>query len=76
MSKSMRPRGRPKVTEDSGASITLRVDAAKLELADELAEGLDQMVPGLRHTRGDVLRAALARGLEALREDIEARSRR
>jgi hypothetical protein len=34
------------------------------------------MVPGLRHTRGDVLRAALTRGLDALRDDIEARSKR
>jgi hypothetical protein len=77
MSKLHRRRvGRPKVTADSGESITLRVDAAKLRLADELAEGLDQMVPGLRHSRGDVLRAALSRGLDAISEDIDARTKR
>jgi hypothetical protein len=68
-----RRRGRPKVTEDSGASVTLRVDQAKLELADELVESLGEMVPGLKPSRGDVLRAALTRGLDAMREDMRAK---
>lgn len=67
-----RPRGRPRVA-DEGASITLRIDASKLELADAIAHDLDVMLEGMRHTRGDVLRAALSRGLDAMRADVDAK---
>lgn len=62
-------RGRPAVAVD-GASVTLRVDASKLDLADRIAAALDGMMAGMRHTRGDVLRAALARGLGAMSDDL------
>lgn len=70
-----RPRGRPRVADD-GASITLRVETSHLALADSIAEDLDAALKGMRHTRGDVLRAALARGLEAMRADVNEKLKR
>lgn len=47
--------------------ITIRVPAASVEEADALAEALSR--PDIPILRADVLRAAIARGLVALREE-------
>ncbi|MEY4515504.1 MAG: hypothetical protein RLZZ450_7626 [Pseudomonadota bacterium] len=66
-------RGRPKVA-DEPVAVTVRVDAAVVEMADGVAADLESMgLPGMRTGRGDVLRAALARGVAAMRADVDAR---
>jgi putative intracellular protease/amidase len=72
-STKTRSRGRPKVANEPTA-VTVRIDASLVDVADTIAADLDRLaVPGLRHTRGDVMRAALARGIEAMRADVDAR---
>ncbi len=65
-------RGRPKVAPKS-LPITLSVDAAHVAAADKLAATAPQMIAGMRATRLDVLRWAIARGLESMHAEFGQR---
>lgn len=68
-----RGRGRPKVA-DEPVAVTVRVDATVVEMADSVAADIESMsLPGMRTVRTDVLRAALARGVAAMRAEVDAR---
>jgi hypothetical protein len=68
-----RNKGRPRVANEP-AAVTVRIEAALIDTADAIAADLDKLaIPGLRTTRGEVMRAALARGIEAMRADVDAR---
>lgn len=72
-STKTRSRGRPRAVNKL-TTVSVRVAASVVGVADEIAADLDRLsVPGLRHTRGDVMRAALGRGIEAMRADVDAR---
>jgi hypothetical protein len=58
--------GMPRAPSDS-VQITARVPPVWLDEADELARAMSQ--PGVTVTRTDAFRAAIARGLEVLREE-------
>ena len=49
--------------------IAIRIPAACLQQADDLVPLLER--PGFQTTRSDVLRAAIIRGLEVMREELE-----
>lgn len=68
-----RDRGRPRVANEPVA-VTVRIDASMVEMADGIAADLDRLgLPGMRNSRGEVMRAALVRGIEAMRVDVNAR---
>ena len=72
-STSSRSRGRPKVANEP-TPVTVRIDASLVDMADSIATDLGRLaVAGLRHTRGEVMRAALSRGIEAMRDDVNTR---
>lgn len=59
----------------SAVQVTLRVPKELIPVADEVSELISR--PGLRASRNDAFRAALARGLEVLRsEELAARERK
>jgi hypothetical protein len=60
--------GRPKV---GGVATTIRVEREQLAMADSIGEGI---LHGAKLNRHAVLRTALARGLEALQAEMEAKS--
>lgn len=72
MSTSKAKRGRRPVAE-SVASVSLALDAAHLATADDLAVDMGKLMAGLKLTRMDVLRTAIARGLTSMREEVDAR---
>lgn len=57
----------------SAIQISMRIPAEWLAEAAQLATALQR--PGFTCTRSDVLRNAIARGLEAIRADVEAAAR-
>lgn len=70
MSQTKRGRGRPKVLPTQ-ASVRISLERADLETAEQLVPAFDRTSAlGVRHTRMDVLRAAVARGLASLRADV------
>lgn len=70
MSQAKRGRGRPKVLLTQ-ASVRISIERADLETAEELVPAFDKASAlGVRHTRIDVLRAAIANGLKALRAQV------
>lgn len=72
MSPTKRGRGRPKVLPTQ-ASVRISIERTDLETAEQLVPEFDRASTlGVRHTRMDVLRAAIARGLRSLRSEIEA----
>lgn len=71
--KSSRKGHRTKVA-DEPVGITIRTEASLVAEADAIAADLDRLsVPGLRHSRHEVMRAALLRGIQAMRTDVDAR---
>lgn len=70
MSQNKRRRGRPK-TLPTQASLRISVDRGDLEAAEQLVPEFDRTSSlGVRHSRMDVLRAAIARGLQSLRAEV------
>jgi hypothetical protein len=65
-------RGRRAVA-DAVAPVTLSLDTNHLALAEGIAADMPHVFAGIRQTRGDVLRTAIARGLTSMREEIDAR---
>lgn len=66
-------RGRRKIA-DEPVSVTVRVDASVIAMVDAVAADIERTgVPGMRTGRSEVLRAALARGVEAMRADVNLR---
>ena len=61
--------GRPKVAEDS-VQITFRIEADWEARADAIARRLDIERPGLRASRTDAFRTAIARGFEILEAEL------
>jgi hypothetical protein len=71
--KSSKKGHRTKVASEP-VGITIRTEASLLQAADAIASDLDKLsVPGLRHSRHEVMRAALLRGIQAMRADVDAR---
>jgi hypothetical protein len=71
MSQAKRTVGRPKTQPDQ-AQITIAVDRADLHAAEDLVATFDRVSPlAMRHSRLDVLRAAIRKGLGALRSELE-----
>lgn len=68
-SKTIKRRGRPSLAD---TSVTIRVDSEKLGVADSIAADLESIISGMKQTRMDVLRAALSRGIEVMRADMDA----
>jgi hypothetical protein len=66
--------GVPRPASPNDSSIALRLPEGWLKRAENLIEFLS--TPGIAVTRSDVLRAALARGLEALEADRDGRKGR
>ncbi|MBK6461912.1 MAG: hypothetical protein IPF92_12985 [Myxococcales bacterium] len=54
----------------TAVQIAIRVPAEWLEEAERLAAKMAR--PGMTSTRSDVLRAAIAKGLDALRAEVDA----
>ena len=54
----------------TAVQIAIRVPAEWLEEAERLAAKMVR--PGMTSTRSDVLRAAIAKGLDALRAEVDA----
>jgi hypothetical protein len=70
MSKTpARKRGRPKVGPET-EPVTIAVPRADLDLADELVGPLTERSMGVSRGRTDVLRAAIARGLRSIRDEL------
>lgn len=70
MSQAKRGRGRPKVLTTQ-ASVRISIERSDLEAAEQLVGVFDRASAlGVRHTRMDVLRAAIARGLASLRSEV------
>lgn len=70
MSQAKRGRGRPK-TLPTQASVRISLERTDLEAAEQLVPEFDRTSAlGVRHSRMDVLRAAIARGLAALRAEV------
>jgi hypothetical protein len=63
-------RGRPKTAPDT-ISVTITIPRRESKLAESMVPDFDQLALGLRHTRMDVLRAAISRGLDALKAELE-----
>lgn len=71
MKHSKKRPGRPKV-HPASASLRIAIDRSDIEAAQILVADFDRTSTlGVRHTRIDVLRAAIRRGLEALRSELE-----
>jgi hypothetical protein len=62
----------PRAPSGNDSSIALRVPEAWLKRADALRTFLSSR-PGIELSRSDILRAALARGLEALEVERDAK---
>ena len=70
--------GVPRAPSGNDSAVAIRVPDAWLKRADDLRSFLASR-PGIELTRSDILRAALARGLEALeaeRDTPKARGRK
>lgn len=65
--KSKVRRGRPRVVPNP-VQVTVTVDATVLEHVEEILSGLDQR--GLPSSRHAVLRIAVARGVERMRDEV------
>jgi hypothetical protein len=71
MSETKRGRGRPKVKPDTG-SVTIALPRDVIREAEALVPAFDAASPlGVRHNRIDVLRAAVVKGIAALRAQVE-----
>ena len=64
----------PRAPTENSIQIAVRVPPAWLERADALAPTIAR--PGIAATRTDVLRAALARGLDALEQELRPPKKR
>jgi hypothetical protein len=62
-------KGMPRPPSDS-VQVAIRIPAGWIAEADELAQKLSR--PGLEISRTDAIRAAIARGFEVLREELDA----
>ncbi len=63
----------PRKSSDNTTQIALRVPDAWLERCDALLSWISR--PGINTTRTDIMRAALAHGLEALEQERAAESK-
>jgi hypothetical protein len=67
--------GMPRPASPNGSSVTLRLRETYLERADALVAFLSERAGlGVALTRSDVLRAAIAQGLEVLEAQRDAKS--
>jgi hypothetical protein len=72
MTAKKRGPGRPKVQPET-ETVTLAFPSEHLREAEALVSHFDNASAlGVRHTRIDVLRAAVAKGLEALRAQVKS----
>lgn len=72
VSKTKRSRGRPPKTESDGSSVSLRFGASELEALDALAS---QLVPGVKLSRHEAIRAAVSRGVEVIQAELAQKTK-